>query len=160
MNQTYLPPTQKIAFIQAAWHSDIVGQARISFVKDIVASGIAEDKIEIFDVPGSLEIPLLAKRLAQTGDYAIIVATGLVVDGGIYRHDFVAASILNGIMQVQLETEVPILSVVLTPLNFHEHSEHHDYFFKHFTKKGEEAAEACLKTLENMSRFAVLEKAA
>jgi 6,7-dimethyl-8-ribityllumazine synthase len=75
----------------------------------------------------------------------------LVVNGGIYRHDFVAQTVINAMMQVQLETEVPILSVVLTPLNFHEHEEHQKYFFEHFKVKGNEAAIACVKTLENIS---------
>ena len=160
MNQTLLNPNKKIAFIQANWHSDIVGQARISFIENVGKAGISEDKIEIFDVPGSLEIPLQAKLLAETGDYDIIVACGLIVNGGIYRHDFVATAVIDGMMRVQLDTSVPILSVVLTPHNFHEHDEHHDYFYKHFTKKGAEAAHACVKTLENMQRFTVRKSAA
>ena len=51
-------------------------------------------------------------------------------------------------MRVQLDTDVPIFSVVLTPHHFHEHAEHVDYFSEHFVKKGAEAAIACDKTLE------------
>ncbi len=71
-------------------------------------------EVEIFDVPGAYEIPLHAKTLARTGRYSAIVGSAFVVDGGIYRHDFVATAVINGMMQVQLETEVPVLSVVLT----------------------------------------------
>ena len=88
--------------------------------------------------------------LAKTGKYSIIVATGLIVNGGIYRHEFVTTAVIDGIMRVMLDTEVPILSVILTPQNFHEHEEHHKFFFEHFKVKGREAASACLKTLENM----------
>ncbi|MFT7757154.1 UNVERIFIED_CONTAM: 6,7-dimethyl-8-ribityllumazine synthase, partial [Salmonella enterica subsp. enterica serovar Enteritidis] len=49
----------------------------------------------VYDVPGSFDIPLLAKKLAETGQYDAIVATGLVVDGGIYRHDFVAGTVVS-----------------------------------------------------------------
>ena len=115
--------------------------------------GIEASKIEVFDVPGSLEIPLQAKWIAQTGDYAIIVACGFVVDGGIYRHDFVAQTVLDGMMRVQLDTDVPILSVVLTPHHFHEHESHQKYFFDHLLEKGAEAANACIKTLENRAAF-------
>jgi 6,7-dimethyl-8-ribityllumazine synthase len=66
-----------------------------------------------------------------------------VVDGGIYRHEFVASSVIDGLMRVQLETEVPIISVVLTPQRFHEHDTHRQFFRDHFLIKGEEAAEAC-----------------
>ncbi|MEM8833429.1 MAG: 6,7-dimethyl-8-ribityllumazine synthase [Pseudomonadota bacterium] len=153
MNQTNLPTNQKIAFIQAGWHADIVAEGRKSFVDNMKQAGVAGDRIEIFDVPGSLEIPLQAKKLAETGEYAIIVACGFVINGGIYRHDFVASTVIDGMMRVQLDTGVPVLSVVLTPHHFHDSEEHHKFFFDHFTVKGKEAAEACVKTLENMAAF-------
>ena len=102
---------------------------------------------EFFEVPGAFEIPLTAKRLALTGRYRAIVAAGLVVDGGIYRHEFVATAVIDGLMRVQLDTDVPVFSVVLTPHHFHEHDEHIDYFTKHFVKKGAEAANAVAATL-------------
>ncbi|MEM7617968.1 MAG: 6,7-dimethyl-8-ribityllumazine synthase [Pseudomonadota bacterium] len=160
MNQTNLPTNQKIAFIQAGWHADIVAEARKSFMNDLDKAGISNEKVEIFDVPGSLEIPLMAQKLAQTNEYAIIVACGFIINGGIYRHDFVASTVIDNMMRVQLDTGVPILSVVLTPHHFHGSEEHHKFFFDHFKIKGEEAAEACLKTLDNMSLFNQLEKAA
>ena len=95
-----------------------------------------------------------AKRLAGTGDYAVIVAAGLVVDGGIYRHDFVAATVSDAMMRVQLDTEVPILSVVLTPHHFQETEAHEDFFHQHFRLKGSEAAAACAMTLGNLERLA------
>lgn len=143
----------KIAVIQANWHIDIVSQATSSFADSLVDSGIRRDDITVFDVPGSLEIPLLAQKLAQTRSYDLIMATGLIVDGGIYRHDFVAATVLEGMMRVQLDSGVPILSVVLTPHNFQEVPAHMDFYRDHFVLKGKEAAEAALQTLENMASF-------
>lgn len=64
---------------------------------------------------GAFEIPLHTRRLAESGSYDAIVAAGLVVDGGIYRHEFVAEAVIGGLMQVQLETGVPVISAVLTP---------------------------------------------
>ncbi|HAK52357.1 MAG TPA: 6,7-dimethyl-8-ribityllumazine synthase [Gammaproteobacteria bacterium] len=141
---------KRIAFIEACWHSDIVGQARDAFFERCEALDIDPSIIDVVDVPGSLEIPLQCKLLANSGKYAVIVATGLIVDGGIYRHDFVASSVLDGMMQVQLDTEVPILSVVLTPHHFLG-EEHEAFFFKHFRVKGAEGAEACARTLENLA---------
>jgi len=63
--------------------------------------------------------------------------------------DFVARTVIDGLMRVQLDTEVPVLSVVLTPHHFHEHAEHRDFFAGHFRVKGAEAAEACARTLAN-----------
>lgn len=146
---------RKIAFIQAGWHHDIVEQSLIAFTAHLAQRGIERERISVFDVPGSLEIPLQCKLLANSGDYALIVAAGLIVDGGIYRHDFVAATVLNAMMQVQLETAVPILSVVLTPHHFSGDQAHHDFFFEHFKHKGEEAGRACIQTLENLARLSV-----
>jgi 6,7-dimethyl-8-ribityllumazine synthase len=116
--------SKRIAFIQADWHSDIVDQARISFCDQCEPLGIPLSQIDFYVVPGSLEIPLQCKLLAKTGQYAMIIAAGLIVDGGIYRHDFVAATVLDAMMQVQLELEVPVLSVVLTPHHFQETAAH------------------------------------
>nr|WP_169566046.1 6,7-dimethyl-8-ribityllumazine synthase [Sneathiella limimaris] len=145
--------TRKIAVIQANWHIDIVSQATASFSADLEAAGLPADRVEVFDVPGSLEIPLMAQKLAETGQYDLIMATGLIVDGGIYRHDFVAGTVLEGMMRVQLDTGVPVLSVVLTPHNFQEVPAHMEFFRNHFVLKGQEAANAAIQTLNNMVRF-------
>jgi 6,7-dimethyl-8-ribityllumazine synthase len=138
---------QRIAFVQAGWHRDIVDQCRLSFISEIVSHGYAESDIDFFEVAGAFEIPLHAKLLANSGKYAAVVAAGLVVDGGIYRHEFVAQAVISGLMQVQLETGVPVLSAVLTPHHFHAGEEHQKFFFEHFLVKGAEAARACTSTI-------------
>src|SRR5262249_13481050 len=102
---------------------------------------------------GGVEIRVMAKKLAKTGKYAAVCCSGLVVDGGIYRHEFVAQAVLQGIVQTSLETEVPILSAVLTPHHYHEHAVHEDFFRAHMATKGKELAAACLSIIE--SRAAV-----
>jgi 6,7-dimethyl-8-ribityllumazine synthase len=141
---------ERIAFIQAGWHRDIVDQCRIGFIAEIAKAGYAEHDIDFFEVAGAFEIPLHAKLLANSGRYAAVVATGLVVDGGIYRHEFVAQAVINALMQVQLETSVPVLSAVLTPHHFHAGEEHHKYFFEHFLVKGAEAARACADVIQKL----------
>jgi 6,7-dimethyl-8-ribityllumazine synthase len=143
---------KRIAFVQAQWHSDIVHQARDAFLEEMERQGVPRADVDIFDVPGAFEIPLHAKRLARSGRYAGIVGCALVVDGGIYRHEFVASTVVSSLMQVQLETDVPVFSAVLTPHHFHEHVEHRKYFHRHFAVKGTEVAEACVKTLEALKR--------
>ena len=157
MNQhspIHLPAHKRIAVIQACWHRDIVENACTAFFETLRERGVSDAVVDRFEVPGSLEIPLQAKLLAKTGRYAAVVAVGLIVDGGIYRHDFVARTVLDGMMRVQLDTEVPVLSVVLTPHRFHEHEEHRDFFARHFRIKGAEAAEACVHTLANHASLA------
>ncbi|MEJ7687375.1 MAG: 6,7-dimethyl-8-ribityllumazine synthase [Variovorax sp.] len=143
----------RIAFVQAQWHADIVHQARDAFLAEMERLGITLDTIDVFEVPGAFEIPLHAKRLATSGRYAAIVGCALVVDGGIYRHEFVASTVVNSLMALQLETNVPVLSAVLTPHHFHEHVEHRKYFHRHFAVKGAEAAQACVKTIEGLRKL-------
>jgi 6,7-dimethyl-8-ribityllumazine synthase len=141
----------RIAFVQACWHRQIVDEGRDAFLSSIEGLGFERDRIEVFEVPGSLEIPLMAKQLAKSGRFAAIVAAAFVVDGGIYRHEFVSGTVIDALMRVQLETEVPVLSAVLTPQRFHEHGEHLAFFREHFKIKGEEVASACAQTLENLA---------
>ena len=148
--QGSLPLPTRIAFIQSSWHKEIVDQGRDSFLAHMAELGVARNQIDLIEVPGAFEIPLHAKLLARSGQYSGIVASGLVVDGGIYRHDFVAQAVITGLMQVQLDTEVPVFSVVLTPQHFHDHADHRDFFRNHFVDKGSEAARACHATLQSL----------
>jgi 6,7-dimethyl-8-ribityllumazine synthase len=141
----------RVAFVQSSWHKDIVDQCRVAFVSELRRLGIAETSIDFFEVPGAFEIPLQAKLLAKSGRYAAIVAAGFVVDGGIYRHEFVTDAVIGALMAVQLETEVPVISAVLTPQRFHEHHEHVRFFREHFLVKGAEAAAACARTIGNIA---------
>lgn len=143
----------RIAVVQACWHRDIVDRCVQSFISEITK--LTDNTVEIFEVPGAYEIPLQAKLLANSGQYSAVVGAGLVVDGGIYRHDFVAQAVVSGMMQVQLETLVPVFSVVLTPHNFQETDEHRNFFSEHFVKKGAEAAHSCAATLSLMESTAV-----
>jgi 6,7-dimethyl-8-ribityllumazine synthase len=91
----------RVALISSSWHSDIVAQSR-----NAVLAELAGVQVDQFEVPGAFEIPLHAKMLAQTGRYDAIIACGLVVNGGIYRHEFVASAVIAGLMRVQLDTGV------------------------------------------------------
>jgi 6,7-dimethyl-8-ribityllumazine synthase len=150
------PDQQRFAFVEAQWHSDIVHQARDAFLEEMERLGVTRDRIDVLDVPGAFEIPLHAKRLALSGRYAAVVGCALVVDGGIYRHEFVATTVVNALMTLQLETGVPMLSAVLTPHHFHEHAEHRKYFHRHFAVKGTEAAQACVATVEGLRQVDTL----
>ncbi len=131
----------KFAFIKAQWHAEIVDQALVGFQQRLDELSVAAT-LDVFAVPGAFEMPLLAQKLASTGNYDAVVAAALVVDGGIYRHDFVAQAVVNGLMEAGLKTGVPVLSVSLTPHHFQPTSEHETFFGNHFVKKGREAADA------------------
>jgi 6,7-dimethyl-8-ribityllumazine synthase len=129
----------RYAFIKANWHSDIVSRALDGFCDLIPA-----DQVDVYDVPGAFEMPLLARDLADSGRYAAVAAAAFVVDGGIYRHDFVAQAVVDGLMRAGMDTGVPVLSVSLTPHQYQETEHHNRIYAEHFVQKGREAAEAAL----------------
>jgi len=138
------PSPIRVAFVQSCWHKGIVDRCRDAFVAAMQEPETPRASIDLFEVPGAFELPLLSQILARSARYDTIVASGLVVNGGIYRHEFVAEAVISGLMRVQLDTGVPVLSAVLTPHHFHEHETHHDFFANHFDIKGREVAAACL----------------
>ena len=119
----------------------------ITGLKSAVANSSSSPSARTF------EIPLHAKLLAESGKYQAIVAAGFIVDGGIYRHEFVSTAVIDGLMRVQLDTRVPVFSVVLTPQRFHEHEEHRRFFVEHFLVKGREAASTLVRTLEGLAKL-------
>jgi len=142
---------QRVAFVQSSWHRDIVSSCQDSFLAEIAARHIAAAQVDVFEVPGSFEIPLHVQILAKTRRYTAIVAAGLVVDSGV--RGFVADTVIRALMDVQLRTEVPVFSAVVTPNDFDETEEGSDYLRKHFAAKGIEVAEACANTLLSLERL-------
>ena len=137
----------RIAVIKARWHADIVDRAHEGFLQ-AATTLLPGAKIDAYEVPGAFEMPLTARKLAATGAYDAIVAIALVVDGGIYRHDFVASAVVDGLMRAQMDSNVPVFSVSLTPHNFQPVDVLTDFYTAHFVKKGQEAAQAVKLVLE------------
>ena len=129
--------------IKARWHADIVDQIQVGFENEMHNKNRKYDLKEVH-VPGALEMPMVAKKLADTGNYDGIICAALVVNGGIYRHEFVAQAVLDGIVRAGMDTGVPVYSVSLTPHEFQETPEHIEFYTKHFSKKGSEVANAVL----------------
>jgi 6,7-dimethyl-8-ribityllumazine synthase len=139
---------QRVAFVQSAWHREVVEVCRLAFLAEIEARHIARAQIDVFEVPGSFEIPLHVQLLAKTRRYTAIVAAGLVIDD-----EYIAETVIKALMDVQLRTEVPVFSAVVTPQQFNETAADFEFFRKHFATKGVEVAEACANTLLSLERL-------
>src|SRR5262245_26916521 len=113
-----MTPT-RYAFVKAHSHAEIVNRA-LAGLWDLIPA----QHVDVYDVPGAFALPLLARDLAATGRYAAIVAAAFVVDGGIYRHEFVAQAVVDGLMRAGLDTGVPVLSISLTPHQYRESGPH------------------------------------
>jgi len=142
---------QRVAFVQSSWHRNVVAACRDAFLDEAELRHIARSAIDVFEVPGSFEIPLHVQILAKTRRYTAIVAAGLVVDTGIYRYEFMSDTIIKALMDVQLRTEVPVFSAVLMPQ--HEIEADVESLRRHFASKGVEVAQACANTLLSLERL-------
>ncbi|MFC2018884.1 6,7-dimethyl-8-ribityllumazine synthase [Chloroflexota bacterium] len=76
--------------------------------------GVAEEAVEVAWAPGSFEIPLVAKKLAQTKKYDVIICLGAVIRGGTSHYEHIATQLTKGIAEVGLETGLPVVYGVLT----------------------------------------------
>src|SRR5258707_11185303 len=133
---------QRVAFVQSAWHREVIEQCRLAFLAEIEERGIEPARIDLFEVPGSFEIPLHVQLLAKTRRYTAIVAAGLVGDD-----EYIPGTVIKGLVDVQLGTEVPGFFAVVAPQQFHGTAAHFDFFRQHFATKGVEVAGGCANTL-------------
>ena len=109
----------RIAIVWSRFNEEIVRQLLTACDKQLVELGVAADDIYVMSVPGALEIPLALQALAIARRgfahrYDALVALGAVVRGETYHFEVVANESARGILDVQLETGVPIANGVLT----------------------------------------------
>ena len=83
----------------------------------LTRNGVNEADIDIAWTPGAFEIPLAAKRMAQTGHYSGVICLGAVIRGETGHYEYIASNAASGVAQVALQTDVPILFGILTTEN-------------------------------------------
>ena len=143
-----------IAIVASRWHQEIVSRGTTAIHAALDREPLPP-RVDLYEVPGAYEIPLHVRRLCQSGRYDAVIACGFVVNGGIYRHEFVAAAVIDALMRVQLDTDVPVFSAVLTPRDFHETEAHESFFRDYLVLKGQEVARACVETLAGLATLPV-----
>jgi 6,7-dimethyl-8-ribityllumazine synthase len=95
--------------------NDFVGERLLEGAMDaLLRSGADKDKIDVVRVPGSFEIPLVAKKMATSGRYDALVALGAVIRGATPHFDYVAAEVSKGVAAVMLDSGVPVAFGVVT----------------------------------------------
>ncbi len=108
----------------------------------LLRHGVSEDDIDIARTPGSLEIPLVALKLARTGRYDAIICLGALIRGGTHHFDYVAAELSKGIAKIALETGLPIIHGVITADTMEQAIE------RAGTKKGNKGFDAAVSAIE------------
>ncbi|HYT90471.1 MAG TPA: 6,7-dimethyl-8-ribityllumazine synthase [Gemmataceae bacterium] len=111
---TFAPPQGRFALVAARFNHFIVERLVEGALDALKRHGVADDAIDLAWVPGSFEIPLVARRLAGSGGYAAVICLGAVVRGDTDHYDYVAGGAANGIAQAALATNVPVIFGVLT----------------------------------------------
>ncbi len=147
-----------IAIVKASWHAATVDAFARSCRENLEFADMPL-LVSEYEVPGVVEIPLFCQKLIDHSNPDLIVVVGLIADHGVYRHDFVASSVMDAVMTLQMQTGTPIIYGILTPQEFMSEGRE-AFFLEHFVIKGKEAANASLKTLENEALLAELPRKA
>ena len=108
------PPAGRFAIVVARFN-ELITEALLAGCRDaFVRHGVADDRLDVAKVPGSFEVPLVARTMAETGRYAAVVCLGCVIRGETGHYDHVAGQAASGVLQAGLATGVPVIFGVLT----------------------------------------------
>lgn len=111
-------------------------------LRTIERHGGSSDDVTVVRVPGSLEIPVAAKRMAETGDYDAVICIGAVIRGATTHYDYVCSGTTSGTVTASLDTGVPIIFGVITTETIEQAIE------RAGTKAGNKGAEAAAAAIE------------
>lgn len=132
----------RFAILAARFNDFIVGQLVRGAVDALKRHGAADKQIEIVRAPGAFDLPLVARKLAQSRKYDAIVALGAVIKGATAHFDYVAGECASGLARVAQETGVPVAFGVLTTDTIEQAIE------RAGTKAGNKGADAAVTALE------------
>ncbi|HJZ54216.1 MAG TPA: 6,7-dimethyl-8-ribityllumazine synthase [Gemmataceae bacterium] len=107
-------PSGRFALVAARFNGFIVDQLVTGAVDALKRHGVTDDRIDLVRVPGSFEIPPIARRLGKSGKYAAVICLGCVIRGETDHYDHVAGAAASGIASAALDCGVPVIFGVLT----------------------------------------------
>jgi 6,7-dimethyl-8-ribityllumazine synthase len=144
-------PAGRFAIVAARFNG-LVTEALLAGCRDaFIRHGVPADQIDVAWVPGSFEIPLVARRLAGSGRYSAVVCLGCVIRGETSHYDHVAGQAAAGVMQAGLATGVPVIFGILTTESVEQ------ALNRAGLKSGNKGAEAALAAIEMVNLLARLE---
>jgi 6,7-dimethyl-8-ribityllumazine synthase len=110
----FATPAGRFAVVAARFNAVVVDALVAGALDAFRRHGVADDAVDLVRVPGSFEIPAVARRLAEANKYAAVVCLGAVIKGDTDHYDHVAAAAANGVLQASVATGVPVIFGVLT----------------------------------------------
>jgi 6,7-dimethyl-8-ribityllumazine synthase len=117
----------------------------------LLRHGATEEQVSVIKVPGAFEIPLTAKKLAESGRYDAVICLGAVIRGSTPHFDYVAAEVSKGIASVSLESRIPVTFGVLTTDNLEQAIE------RAGSKSGNKGYDGAMAAIEMVNLFKELE---
>lgn len=108
------PPSGRFAIVAARFNQSVVDHLVEGAKEGFKRKGVAEESLDLIWVPGSFEVPLVAKRLAGSGRYAAVVCLGAVIRGETDHYEYIAGEAARGVMHASLATGVPVIFGILT----------------------------------------------
>ena len=137
----------KIGIVAARFNEFIVSKLIGGAQDALVRHGVSDDDIELAWVPGAFEIPMVAKKMAESGRYDAVICLGAVIKGSTSHYDYVCAEVSKGVAAVGMETGVPTLFGVLTTDNIEQAIE------RAGTKAGNKGYDAACTAIEMINLF-------
>jgi 6,7-dimethyl-8-ribityllumazine synthase len=104
----------RFAIIASRWNDFITGRLVEGALDALDRLGAADDSVELFRVPGSFEIPLLAMKVAQSGKFDAVICLGTIIRGQTPHFDYIAGEVTKGIGQAGMQTGIPVIYGVVT----------------------------------------------
>lgn len=108
------PPPGRFAVVAARFNQLVTDKLLAGALDTLHRHGVPDDRIDVVWVPGSLEIPLVARRLAESANYAAVVCLGCIIRGETDHYQHVAVQAASGVAQAALGTGVPVIFGILT----------------------------------------------
>lgn len=104
----------RFAIVAARWNDFLTSKLIEGALDGLQRLGLDDDAVEIFKVPGSIELPLTALKVAKSGKFDAIICIGAVIRGETPHFDYVAGEASKGIAQASFQTGIPVLNAVIT----------------------------------------------
>lgn len=136
---------QKMGIVIGRFNEFISGKLLDGAVDCLKRHSVEENNIDIAWVPGAFEIPLIAKKMANTKKYDAVICLGAVIKGSTPHFDFVSSEVSKGIAKVSLDTETPVIFGVITTDNIEQAIE------RAGAKSGNKGWDAALSAIEMSS---------
>ncbi|HDJ2631049.1 TPA: 6,7-dimethyl-8-ribityllumazine synthase [Staphylococcus aureus] len=132
----------KVAIVGSRFNDFITGRLLEGAKDTLIRHDVNEDNIDVAFVPGAFEIPLVAKKLASSGNYDAIITLGCVIRGATSHYDYVCNEVAKGVSKVNDQTNVPVIFGILTTESIEQAVE------RAGTKAGNKGAEAAVSAIE------------